>query len=123
MSSVSIPITKVNHSSGDALKGCCFVIGPSVIEFYDKNRTVIGALDGDVRLNTDFTLVLKDDPDVIWKLRVTKITIDGTFSEPNLGEKDDDSTGSGSGTFQAQAGGTGLPLPTDSPVAKAKGTV
>lgn len=125
MSSVPLTITHVHHDpNAEALKGCYFVIGPSVIEFYDKDATVVGALDGDVRLNANFTFVLKDDPGVIWQLTVTSITsteIKGTIDRPSS-QKDSDYS-SGSGTFQAQAGGTGVPLPHDPPVAKGKATV
>ncbi|HEU4509452.1 MAG TPA: hypothetical protein VFR78_14495 [Pyrinomonadaceae bacterium] len=122
MSALPILIKKVSNSSGDALKGCYFVIGPTVIEFYDKNPTVVGALDGDVRLNTEFNLVLKDDPGNIWKLKVTSIApreIEGRFSCTNALVADPADV-PGSGTFHAQASGTGAASALDSAVAKGK---
>ena len=120
-----IPMIIKNYKDGgEALNGCYFQNVRSVIEFCDKNPTVVGALDGDVRLHGSFNFVLKDDPDSIWELTVTSITpeeIKGRWSSVNPG-RDSDTSGSG-GTFQAQAGGTGVPLPADRPIAKGKGTV
>ena len=124
MSLIPIRITTVS-TGGEGLKDCYFENGPSAIEFYDKNPTVVGALDGDVRLNTNFSLVLKDDPGVIWKLKVTSITIDGTWSCTNAAAaaKEKADLLPGSGTFQAQASGTVPAEPLANSAAKGKAAV